>query len=154
MQQLLEKIDANVSHIESERAKLTCSLAEAKKIEGFETQIKNSGTPLSTFFESWDKVRNIKRSKQATNNEEVGDYNLPKLKKTSTIAKEPRKHVDSDGKVVLFPSDSEDDGEEEKDSRPKRGKRAGRGKKPSEFERGKPVIANDAGDIVEDIVDW
>lgn len=116
---VLDKIQQNNSFIESERAKITFNLTEIEKIEGWESQIKSRGTPLSTFYESWNKLRTIKKNKQLTNNEQLADYKLPNIKKPS----KGQKNI-SEGPIELFPSDSEE--EEISSTKRKRGKRGGK----------------------------
>lgn len=151
MKQLLEKIDQNSQFIENERKKVSFALSDFKQIEGWESQIRNKGTPLNTFFENWNKIRTIKRNKEATNNAKIGDYQLPAVKKFN---KEKRKA--NEGPVELFPSDSESD-EETTKIKPKRGKRGGKNvnKKPLVDNSG-PVEDSGDKDIVEDLKlsDW
>lgn len=144
---VLDKVQQNTNFIESERAKMTFNLNEFKKIEGWEAQIKNKGTPLATFYENWNKLRTIKKNKQLTNNEELADYKLPSLKKHN------QKKSATDGPVELFPSDSED--EEIDLPKPKRGKRGGKNVNKGVIEENKPVDDfGDDEDVVEDIDDW
>lgn len=145
---VLEKVQQNANFIESERAKMTFDLNEVKKIGGWEAQIKTRGTPLSTFYENWDKLRTIKKNKQLTNNEELADYKLPTLNKPN----KDRKKRASDGPVELFPSDSEDDDMPKR----KRGKRGGKNINKVINDDSGPVDDNDVADIVEDIKidDW
>ncbi|KAG5890176.1 hypothetical protein JTB14_014342 [Gonioctena quinquepunctata] len=147
LKQLLEKIEQNSQFIERERTKLTINLTDFKQIEGFETQIKNKGTPLSTYFENWNKLRTIKKNKQLTDNEGLADYNLPTIK---TVKKNVQK---KDGPVDLFPSDSE---EEEGNEKRKRGKRGGRKLNKNISNDSNLIVDNGQGDIVEDIEmnDW
>lgn len=158
MKQLLEKITQNSQFIENERSKVTLSLAELKKIEGWESQMKNKGTPLNAFFESWNKMRTVKKNKEATNNEAIGDYDLPVLKKVKREKKVEK------GPLELFPSDSESDTEkndfdEEKGAgKRKRGKRGGKNvnKRVVVDYSGKVEVDSKDKDIVEDlnISDW
>lgn len=127
MKQLLEKIGQNAEHIQNERRKVSFNLSDTRMIEAWETTIRNKGPPLLTFFESWKKMVGMKKRKQETENEEIGDFNLPMLKRA-------KKSTESDPTkpVTLFPSDSESDGEEDgrfghveeaSPEKPKRGKR-------------------------------
>lgn len=152
MKQLVEKIQQNSQFIENERKKVTFNLSDSKQIEGWEAQIKNKGTPLSTFFESWNKVRVIKKNKEATNNEAVGEYNLPVIKRVAKDVKEKK-----DGPVELFPSDDSDSEGEEKVVKRKRGKRGGKNvRKKVVVDESGPVDAGDEKDIVQDLKlsDW
>lgn len=148
LKQVLEKINQNSEFIENERSKLTININEDKKIEGWEAQIKNKGTPIDKFFESWNKLRTIKKNKMLTNNEELGDYKLPTINK---VRKSQQKN--SEGPVELFPSDSE----EEVENIPKpRKKREGKKLKKHIADESGPVADNGEKDIVEDInpEDW
>lgn len=109
---------------------------------------------MSTYYESWSKLNKIKKNKQFTNNEELGEYNLPKLKKTEKKETKP-----VEGPVELFPSDSEDEGETVLEKTGEKRKRGKRGSKNNP-----KIVKNDIGsindtdekDIVEDINpdDW
>lgn len=129
---------------------MTFNITDFKQIEGWETQLKNKGTPLSTYFESWDKLKTIKKNKLLTNNDQLGDYKLPTINK---IKKAESKKTE--GKVELFPSDSEDESNEN-DKKPKRGKRGGKKINKRFVDESGPVEDGGQRDIVEDIKmdDW
>lgn len=149
MKQLIEKIQQNSQFIENERNKVTFALTDVKQIEGWEAQVRNKGTPLSVFFESWNKVRAIKKSKEATDNEAVGEYNLPIIKRVARKEKE--------GPVELFPSDSESENEGPKEMvKKKRGKRGGKNVNKRIVDESGPVDAGEEMDVVEDLKlsDW
>lgn len=148
---VLDKIQQNTNFIESERTKMTFNLCEFNKIEGWEAQIKSKGTPLSTFYENWNKLRTIKKNKQLTNNEELADYKLPNLKKPNKEQKKPT----SNEPVELFPSDSED--EELDVPKRKRGKRGGKNVNKVIGDESKSVDDSSGDDdVIEDIKidDW
>ncbi|KAL3274218.1 hypothetical protein HHI36_015630 [Cryptolaemus montrouzieri] len=152
MKQVLEKIEQNAQFIENERKKVTLSLKDFKQIEGWESQVRNKGTPLSIYHESWSKMRNQKKRKEITNNEELGDYKLPTLKKSKVSSGELSEKKKKEGPVELFPSDSEE--EEEVGIKRKRGKRGGKNiNKVMNFNE---PINSTQEDIVEDIDvnDW
>lgn len=156
MRQLLEKIEQNALFIENERKKITFNINDFKQIEAWETTIKNKGTPMNTFFENWRKLHNIKKRKQLTDNDKLGDYDLPKLKKVKRT-ETPK----NDGPVVLFPSESESDGEgkEEEKQKKKRGKRGSKKNKYAAAANGNAEISDDDNaeqDIVQDMKasDW
>ncbi|CAG9817794.1 unnamed protein product [Phaedon cochleariae] len=149
--QFIEKVEQNSQFIEKERSKSTFNITDFKQIDGFETQIKIKGTPLSTFFENWNKLRTIKKNKQLTNNEEIGDYDIPTIKRSK---KDMNK---AGGPVELFPSDSDDEGDEgENKNRKKRGKRGGKNVKKRSADESGPIEDTGEKDIVEDIemADW
>ncbi|XP_018561160.1 nucleolar complex protein 2 homolog [Anoplophora glabripennis] len=151
LKQVLEKIEQNCQFIESQRAKTTFNITDFKQIEGWETQLKNKGTPLAAYFESWNKLRTVKKNKQLTNNDQLGDYKLPTINKFKR-----RESKKSDGKVELFPSDSEDESEENKNKKPRRGKRGGKKINKRIVDESGPVDDGGQRDIVEDIKmdDW
>lgn len=114
--------------------------------------IKNNGTPLLTFYESWKKLHMQKKQKEITQNDVLGDFNLPVLRK----GQKPRDVKRQEGPVELFPSDSEDEMEVEDEEKPKR-KRGKRGsKKQKVFEEVSKEIDDDRADEVTDIKvsDW
>lgn len=156
MKQIVEKIEQNSKFIENERRKSTFALSDFKQIQGFETQIRNKGTPLNTFYESWNKVKTIKKNKEATSNEKIGDYNLPLITKSKKNEKKTR-----EGPVELFPSDSSESEAEEKslgEKKRKRGKRGGKNVNKKIVDHSGPVdnVNDGEKDIVEDLKlsDW
>lgn len=157
MKQIVEKIEQNSKFIDNERKKNTFSLKDFKQIQGWEAQIRNNGTPIATFYGSWNKLRTIKKNKEATNNEKLADYNLPVLKKGQKIPKHVR-----EGPVELFPSDSESEKEEvsfeekKAEGKRKRGKRGGKNANKKVKDHSGPVQDSGDADIVEDLKlsDW
>lgn len=162
VRQLIDKIEQNSQHIEKSRKSVNFHLTEFKLIEAWETTVKNNGTPLYTFYDSWDKVHRVKKGKQATGNVELGEYNLPALNKKKTQAQLPDA---KEGQVVLFPSDDDDSGDDEEKMQgdeSKKRKRAKRGGKNKDKKKVR-VVENEAdeeddddgddggNDIVEDI---
>lgn len=152
MKQVLEKIEQNSQFIEKERDKLTLNITDLKQINGWESQIGSNGTPLKEFYENWKKLHNMKKNKQLTNNDELADYKLPKLKKPIVKEKKPA------GPVELFPSDDDSDEDTSQTAnKPKRGKRGGKNvNKTTKLDDGRPVDDGGVKDIVEDIEisDW
>jgi nucleolar complex protein 2 len=57
--------------VEKERCKASFSLSDRKAIDAWETNLKLNGTPLATFYESWNKVNLQQMAKRATNNDKV-----------------------------------------------------------------------------------
>lgn len=152
IKQLLEKINQNAEFIQSERQKVGFTLSNTKQIEAWERTIKNNGTPLSTFYESWHKLISMKKRKQETGNDEIGDYNLPTIKKIK------KNNVDGNKKeseqVTLFPSDSEsEEDQEEADNgkvvfgKTKNSNNDGKEKKRGKRGGGKTNAKNNAEDI-------
>ncbi|CAG9566726.1 unnamed protein product [Danaus chrysippus] len=164
IRQLLEKIEENSRFIERERGQITFGLNEIKMVSAWESRIKAKGTPLMTFYESWNKVNRIQKRKKITNNDEIaGDLPMikrPKIPETEEKVAKP----ENAGPMVLFPSDSEDgnvdfkvDGEEENLSKPKKKKLRKKKNKTQKQEKNLPEVeVPDNGDVVQDfnVSDW
>ncbi|XP_069679177.1 nucleolar complex protein 2 [Periplaneta americana] len=104
MRQVLEKIEANARFVEAERRKVSFSLSDRKAIDAWETNLKLGGTPLAKFYESWNKMNLRVQAKRATDNDKLGEYNIPTIKKRPITKK-------NEGPVELFPSSDESDTE-------------------------------------------
>ncbi|XP_026757065.2 nucleolar complex protein 2 homolog [Galleria mellonella] len=165
LRQLLEKIEENAKFIDSERSKISFSLKDDKMIKAWESSIKTKGTPLSIFFDNWNKVNRIQKRKKITKNDEIAGE-LPMIKRPK-INEQKITKAENKGPLVLFPSDSEDDktqfGEEEETSSPIKVKKikkkrqtkkvkSNNKKKTDDHEMNIP----DKGDIVQDlsVSDW
>ncbi|KAF7379922.1 hypothetical protein HZH68_016870 [Vespula germanica] len=81
VKQLLEKIEENSRHIESERSKEIFDLKNMTEIENWENKIKIQGTALAKFYNSWIKIHQAQKLKHLTKNDEISEYNLPSLRK-------------------------------------------------------------------------
>lgn len=149
MRQILEKIEENSKFIENERKNYTGTLADQKQIQAWEANVRNQGTPLTKFYENWEKVNQVQKKKKANQTEEIADYNLPTLAKGI----KRKQKDDDDGPVELFPSDSEDEEIPKLGPKQKRGKRGSKKNKQSidEF-----ADVEDEGDVVVDAKasDW
>nr|CAI5851950.1 unnamed protein product [Callosobruchus analis] len=135
--QLLDKVQQSSQHIEKARASLTIKLTDLRQIEGWESQILNKGTPIQTYYDSWNKTG------------ELPPANNKKNQKTVDTSKR------SEGPVELFPSDTEE--ENETSQKRKRGKRGGKNVRRKHTERDYKLPEDDGEeDIVEDIQleDW
>lgn len=109
MRQLLEKIEENSRFIESKRAKVTFALNNTKMVKAWESSIKRDGTPLTAFYENWNKINKIQKRKKVSKNDELaGD--LPSIKRPK-ISEDLATNIkpESRGPLVLFPSDSEEE---------------------------------------------
>jgi nucleolar complex protein 2 len=71
LKQILEKIEENARVVETERHKISFQLSDLKAIDAWQTNLKLNGTPLATFYESWNKVNLQQMAKRATNNDKV-----------------------------------------------------------------------------------
>lgn len=108
IRQLCDKIEENSRFVENERNKISFTLKDHQLIGGWETSLKNKGTPLMTFYQSWVKTHETKKKRQAASSDDINDYDLPVVSKRKAGGKAGQK-VNQDGQVELFPSDSEDD---------------------------------------------
>lgn len=107
LKQLLDKMEENSRMVEKERERITFGLRDTQLIAAWETNLRNKGTPLLTYYTNWVRTHFNKKKRQATDSENISDYNLPMIKRKDPGAlKEGRT---SDGQVDLFPSDDEDD---------------------------------------------
>nr|CAD7266103.1 unnamed protein product [Timema shepardi]CAD7575903.1 unnamed protein product [Timema californicum] len=155
LRQVMEKIEENARFIENERRKVAFSLDDRKAIEAWESTLKESGVPLQTFYASWNKLHVRQVAKSATDNEKLGEYNIPVLKKF-----QKRRSEEVEGPVVLFPSDDESEGEgafgsDTGEPRTKRKKRTKKIKQQTLVQPEEVKIEsddeNDVGDVVEDL---
>lgn len=107
LKQLIDKMEENSRLVEKERERITFGLRDTQMIAAWETNLRNKGTPLLTYYTNWVRTHFNKKKRQATDSENISDYNLPMIKRKDPGAlKEGRT---SDGQVDLFPSDDEDD---------------------------------------------
>ncbi|XP_046458250.1 nucleolar complex protein 2 homolog [Daphnia pulex] len=130
MKQLMEKVQETSQFIEKQRSQVHFDLADTKAVLALENQIKQSGTPLTNYHNSWKKMRDrelaIKIAKKPENDKEAG---IPVMRKTVIGSKQSNENdSDDDGEFdELFPSDlSEDEDDEnrfllkeERESKPK-----------------------------------
>ncbi|XP_065357120.1 nucleolar complex protein 2 isoform X1 [Calliphora vicina] len=108
IKQLVDKIQENSRFVEQERRKITFGLKDTAQIQAWETTVKNKGTPLDTYYNSWVKTHETKKRRQAAQADIINnDYDLPSIKKSSKKSSVPVKN--ENGEIELFPSDSEDD---------------------------------------------
>lgn len=108
IKQLLDKIRENANFIENERRKVTFGLQDLSKVQAWETEIRNKGTPLSIYYNSWVKTHETKKRRQAANSGDINDYDIPIIKRKPIPARE-NSIRNQNGQVELFPSDSEMD---------------------------------------------
>ncbi|XP_062559948.1 nucleolar complex protein 2 homolog [Armigeres subalbatus] len=104
IKQLSDKIVENSALIEKERRVLPFRLKDIAQIQAWEATRKAKGTPLLTFYESFAKENEKAKRRQATQSENIGDYDLPTIKRP-----ERKEKAQQDGPVDLFPSDDEED---------------------------------------------
>ncbi|XP_015123285.1 nucleolar complex protein 2 homolog [Diachasma alloeum] len=83
MKQLMDKIQENRQFIETERNKIIVDLSDMPTIRNWENTIKNKGTPLSKFYQSWYNLHHSQKLKMLTQNDAEGDLRLPILKRSN-----------------------------------------------------------------------
>ena len=57
MKQLLEKIQETTKFVEKQRGQVHFDLADTKAVLALENQLRQNGTPLSTYYASWKKIK-------------------------------------------------------------------------------------------------
>jgi len=106
---LLDKSVANQKMIEQRRKHVNFGVGETQKIQVWEAQVANDGTPLLSFYKNWKKTDDLKQAKKASEQEKLDDYShIPKLKKKKLEMKEK-----SEPEVSGFLSGSDDDFDDE-----------------------------------------
>ncbi|XP_067625122.1 nucleolar complex protein 2 [Eurosta solidaginis] len=106
LKQLLDKIQENSRFIEQERRKIAFSLNNTSQVQGWETKMHNKGTPLAIYYNSWVKIHETKKRRQAAQIDIINaDYEIPSIKRNNRGGVSMKSEK---GKVALFPSDSED----------------------------------------------
>ncbi|KMY91293.1 nucleolar complex protein 2 homolog [Drosophila simulans] len=111
LKQLLEKIQESGRFIEQQRSKssVTFDIKDAQAVAAWEQQLRLKRTPLDVYYSSWLKTHETKKRRQAAQTDEINaDYDVPKLKKLPVKTGVPVRN--ENGEVELFPSDSEDEG--------------------------------------------
>ncbi|XP_071455687.1 nucleolar complex protein 2 [Hetaerina americana] len=158
MKQMLEKVEENAKAIEDQR-KVSFQIHDLNAILEWETNMKNKGTPLSKFWDSWNKLNKQKKAKVETGTDKGDDFEFPaikKAKKTEGIQKPA-------GPVVLFPSSDEseeevkfwkDENKEEENSKKVKKlkkKKVDKPVKKIKLDHNDGDYMNDAADIVQDL---
>ncbi|XP_046392171.1 nucleolar complex protein 2 homolog [Ischnura elegans] len=160
MKQVLEKVEENAKVIESHR-KVSFSVHDRNAILEWETNMKNKGTPLFKFWESYNKLNAQKKAKRETGTDKGDDFEIPVIKKPKKVEKNDKET----GPVVLFPSSDESEEEikfwkeddlEEEDDEPKKVKKLKKKKldppvKKIKVEEDDGELMNSAADIVQDL---
>ncbi|KAH8246475.1 hypothetical protein KR038_000701, partial [Drosophila bunnanda] len=113
LKQLLEKVQESGRFIEQQRSKSSVNfdIKDAKAVAAWEHQLRLKRTPLDIYYASWLKTHETKKRRQAAQTDEINaDYDVPKLKKLPAKTAVPVRN--EKGEVELFPSDSEDEGDD------------------------------------------
>lgn len=144
LKQLIDKLEENSKFIETEREKINFTLKDTQLITAWETTMRNKGTPLLTYYNSWVKTNFSKKKRQAVQSEDINDYDLPSIKRKLPGTE---KSV-QDGPVELFPSDDENEELElEKKPQPKKAK------KEKEVIEHVAEVEEDDDDFIDDGID-
>lgn len=111
LKQLLDKLEENSRFVNSERAKFTFELRDIAAINAWETQLRNKGTPLLTYYTNWMNTQKTVQKRKANTSDNMDEYDLPKLLKRKPAPKADKgdDSDDDDGPVDLFPSDDDED---------------------------------------------
>ena len=83
IKQLLDKIEEGRKFIELQRSKENFDLNNMHEIKKWESYIKNGGTPVSTFYESWVKIYESQKLKLLTQNDNESTKLNTRKRKTS-----------------------------------------------------------------------
>lgn len=152
---LVDKISENSKYVLSEREKFTFELRDTASINAWETQLRNKGTPLLTYYENWFNTNIAVQKRRATKSENLEEYELPKILKRKSTNIDTAKSVEP---VDLFPSDDdEEELEVEKPPKVKKIKKSKIGKSTPVAENTEQESDNDnIIDIVKelDLDDW
>merc|ERR1712001_522471 len=102
---LVEKTAANQKMIETRRKHVNFGVGESQKIQVWEAQVGNDGTPLLACYNNWKKVTQLQHAKKVSEQQKLDDYShIPQLKKKKMRMKE-----DIEPEVGGFLSGSDDD---------------------------------------------
>ena len=111
MKGLLDKTVANQKMIETRRKNVNFGVSESQKIQVWEAQVANDGTPLLAAYKNWKKSSDLQQAKKASEQEQLDDYShIPALKKNH---KKIRMKQEAAAEVGGFLSGSDDDFDEE-----------------------------------------
>ena len=104
IKQLLDKVNENARFVLDKRRKVTdFGVRDIEKIRIWEAALRQQGTPLSKYYESWNKVREQETMKKVSGKEEMDDYSfVPKLDKK-------KKEKPAEDFKGIFGDDDEDD---------------------------------------------
>merc|ERR1711997_1297661 len=96
---------ANQKMIETRRKHVNFGVGESQKIQVWEAQVGNDGTPLLACYNNWKKVTQLQHAKKVSEQQKLDDYcHIPQLKKKKMRMKE-----DVEPEVGGFLSGSDDD---------------------------------------------
>ena len=103
---LVEKTAANQKMIETRRKHVSFGVGESQKIQVWEAQVGNDGTPLLACYNSWKKVSQLQQAKKVSQQEKLDDYShIPQMKNK----KKTPLNTEQEEEVGGFLSGSDDD---------------------------------------------
>lgn len=160
LKQLLDKLEENSRYVVSERAKFSFELRDTASITAWETQLRNKGTPLLTYYTNWLNTHQAVQKRKANTSENLDEYNLPQLLKRK-VQRNMDDDDDDDGPVDMFPSDDDEELLEiERQPKAKRAKKQHSAKvaerQPAAVDSDNDAASVDDVDIVKDLDmdDW
>ena len=107
MKSLVDKTVANQKMIETRRKHVSFGVGDSQKIQVWEAQVGNDGTPLLACYNNWKKVSQLQQAKKVSEQEKMDDYShIPQLKKNH---KKIRMKQEAESEVGGFLSGSDDD---------------------------------------------
>ncbi|KAK7019794.1 Nucleolar complex protein 2 [Halocaridina rubra] len=113
--QLLDKITENNNFIESKRKGVKFALSDTKAIRNWEISVRQAGTPLDKYYESWRKVRDKEQQHRTVTEVGVNDFDMPSIKKRELQNKTELDSEEDDDSREIKDVDADDDGEEDED---------------------------------------
>merc|ERR1712062_307520 len=95
--------------IDTRRKHVNFGVGESQKIQVWEAQVGNDGTPLLACYNNWKKVTQLQHAKKVSEQQKLDDYShIPQLKKKKMRMKE-----DTEPEVGGFLSGSDDDSDDD-----------------------------------------
>merc|ERR1712071_199255 len=140
MKQLMEKIQETIKFIEKNRSHVNFDLADTKAVLALENQLKQSGTPLTTYHASWKKMKDREMAvKIARKPQAEKEDNIPIMKKMVIKSKDEDDDGDSEEFDGLFPSDLSEEDDDDEDRFLLKEERGTKRKSDSEVKESKKV---------------
>jgi len=114
VRQLLEKIKENSDLIETKRKGVAFAISDTGAVKNWEISVRQSGTPLQTYYASWKKVRatealNRNKKKKDDDEMEPDEFELPMKRKRELQDKHKAKDRTKSEFKGLFDDDDDDD---------------------------------------------